>query len=94
MPLNIGHFITDGKWVLKMSQGTPMDEIIPRNTDDTTVQVKNIGASLGMNSASKCIDQLHAICKHTKGKQDVMRYNYFSWSWFDMERSRTLPITL
>lgn len=45
MPLNIVHFITDGKWVLKMSQGTPMDEIIPRNTDDTTVQVKNIGAS-------------------------------------------------
>lgn len=33
MPLNIGHFITDGKSVLKMSQGTPMDEIIPRNTD-------------------------------------------------------------
>lgn len=45
MPLNIGHFITDGKWVLKMSQGTPMDEIIPRNTDDTPVQVKNIRAS-------------------------------------------------
>lgn len=45
MPLNIVHFITDEKWVLKMSQGTPMDEIIPRNTDDTTVQVKNIGAS-------------------------------------------------
>lgn len=101
MPLNIGHFITDGKSVLKMSQGTPMDEIIPRNTDDTTVQVKNIGASgpgylhvSCMNSASKCINQLHAICKHTKGKQDVVRYNYFSWSWFDMERSRTPPITL
>lgn len=45
MPLNIVHFITDGKWVLKMSQGTPMDEIIPRNTNDTPVQVKNIGAS-------------------------------------------------
>lgn len=45
MPLNIVHFITDGKWVLKMSQGTPMDEIIPRNTDDMPVQVKYIGAS-------------------------------------------------
>lgn len=28
MPLNIVHFITDEKWVLKMSQGTPMDEIM------------------------------------------------------------------
>lgn len=42
MPLNIGHFITDGKWVLKMSQGTPMDEIIPRNTDDTLYRLKTL----------------------------------------------------
>lgn len=28
MPLYFLHFITDGKWVLKMSQGAPMDEII------------------------------------------------------------------
>lgn len=66
MPLNIGHFITDGKWVLKMSQGTPMDEIIPRNTDVTTVQVKNIGAS-GPG-------YLHASCIYTRDEQCIKMY--------------------
>lgn len=62
MPLNIGHFITDGKWVLKMSQGTP----IPRNTDDTTVQVKNIGAS-GPG-------YLHVSCIDTRDEQCIKMY--------------------
>lgn len=66
MPLNIGHFITDGKWVLKMSQGTPMDEIIPRNTNDTPVQVKNIGAS-GPG-------YLHVSCIDTRDEQCIKMY--------------------
>lgn len=66
MPLNIVHFITSGKWVLKMSPGTPMDEIIPRNTDDTTVQVKNIGAS-GPG-------YLHVSCIDTRDEQCIKMY--------------------
>lgn len=66
MPLNIGHFITDGKSVLKMSQGIPMDEIIPRNTDDMPVQVKNIGAS-GPG-------YLHVSCIDTRDEQCIKMY--------------------